>query len=172
MKKHLLTILLQLCFFAATAQVIDDAKVGIGLTLINTEYLVPTFEGELTKKWHRILSNSVALGIGYFNKDRFKNSSVHRISSTQLDLNIFLSPFGNEGTYNLKLGSGLSLMYVHDYGFFSGNVKRLLLGHNIILENEFTIRKKYLAGLKLMIQPYYSLYDINSSLIFKFGKRF
>ena len=169
MKKVLLTIILNLLVFASLAQTIDDVKIGLGASKLGSgDIIVGKSEGEITSKWHRIFSTSAAFGIGYANKKIF-DKTYHRTLLTHLDGNVFISPFGNDRTYNLKLGTGFTLMYVADsYPIVNLYEKRFSLGYSLILENELLIRKEYLLGLKYMIQPYASG-DINQTLLIKLG---
>jgi hypothetical protein len=90
---------------------------------------------------------------------------------------VFLSPFGNHHRYNLKLGTGLSLMYVADGNLtgdqgFQGRRRdqRASLGYSMIVEQEIAVGKRGLFGLKTMIQPYLNG-DIATSVMLKVGRK-
>ncbi len=165
----------------AVAQTADrstvDVKLGLGASFLGSgDVYVGKLEGELTKKWNRFLSNSVSLNLGYGN-DKWYYGRGQRTFTTHLDGNVFLSPFGNHRGYNLKLGTGLSLMYVSDaypggdgwYGRPSPD-RRASLGYSMIVEQEVSIGKKGLFGLKAMIQPYLNG-DIASTVMLKVGRK-
>ncbi len=145
-------------------------------------------EGELTWKWNKIISSSVLLGMGYGdigpryyrvavdNNGNYirQERNIEPAFVMQADGNVFVSPFGNDKRYNFKIGTGLSLMYVEDtYGRFIGSSmeRRVALGGNAIVEQEVTLAKKYLLGLKTTMQPYLRG-DLNFSLLLKVGKKF
>lgn len=155
-----------------------DVKLGLGASFLGSgDVLVGKLEGELTKKWNRFLSNSVSLGLGYGNDTWYSGYSRQRTFTTHLDGNVFLSPFGNHRGYNLKLGTGLSLMYVSD-AYSGGNGwygrpspdRRASLGYSMIVEQEIAIGKKGLFGLKTMIQPYLNG-DIATTVVLKVGRK-
>lgn len=173
MRRTLIAILLGLATFVAKAQIVHDAKLGIGASFLGTDdMLIGKAEGEVTRKWNRIVSNSVALGIGY-GDSKLYNSTFHlRTFTAHLDANVFVSPFGNRGIYNFKLGAGPSLMYVTDTYSRRDNPlreNRLSLGFSMIVENEVAVTDQYLIGLKMMVQPYLNG-DIASTLLLKFGR--
>jgi hypothetical protein len=76
---------------------------------------------------------------------------------------------GNDKIYNLKIGTGASLLYVYDDTSLEDEQERLSLGMNAIVENEFSLKNGILLGLKAMMQPYLNG-DINISLMLKVGK--
>jgi hypothetical protein len=94
----------------------------------------------------------------------------------QVDGNIFYSPLGNDKLYNLKIGTGPSLLYIDGdvkdaTEYYANEPERLSLGVSMILENEFKIGKHYTVGIKGMLQPYLSG-DTNIGLMLKAGRRF
>ncbi|MBD0255681.1 MAG: hypothetical protein ICV83_08170 [Cytophagales bacterium] len=155
-----------------------DVKVGLGASFLGSgDLLVGKLEGELTKKWNRFLSNSVALNLGYGDDEWYSDYPWQRTFTTHLDGNVFLSPFGNHHRYNLKLGTGLSLMYVADsylagdQGFLGRRPdRRASLGYSLIVEQEIAVGKRGLFGLKTMIQPYLNG-DIATSVMLKVGRK-
>jgi hypothetical protein len=156
-----------------------DVKGGLGVSFLGSgDVLVGKLEGELTKKWNRFLSNSVALNFGYGDDNWYSDYPWQRTFTTHLDGNVFLSPFGNHHRYNLKLGTGLSLMYTEsiyptgDLGLLWGRRRegRASLGYSMIVEQEIAVGKRGLFGLKTMIQPYLSG-DIATSVMLKVGRK-
>lgn len=170
-------IILLLVFMAcgAKAQIVHDAKVGIGASFLGTgDMLIGKLEGEATRKWNRIVSNSVALGIGYGDSKFYDSNFSQRTFTVHVDANVLVSPFGNRGIYNFRLGTGPSLMFVSDA--LPGTPEtiqresRISLGLSMIVENEIAVSDKYLIGLKMMIQPYLNG-DIANTLLLKVGKK-
>lgn len=175
MRKKVITTSFVLAAFVTEAQIVHDAKFGIGASFLGTgDMLVGKLEGEATRAWNRIVSNSVALGVGYGDSEFYNSTFPQRTFTLHIDANVFVSPFGNRGIYNFKLGTGPSLMYVSDdyeaEGDESLEENRLSLGFSMVVENEVAISDKYLLGLKMMVQPYLNG-DIASTLLLKFGKR-
>ncbi len=187
--KHFLPVLLISVVVAlavpsrAVAQTTDpstvDVKLGLGASFLGSgDILIGKLEGDLTKKWNRFISNSVSLSLGYGNDKWYYDSySSQRTFTTHLDGNVFLSPFGNHHRYNLKLGTGLSLMYVSDaYSEgdwqFRGRPResRASLGYSMIVEQEIALGNRSLFGLKTMIQPYMNG-DIATTVMFKVGRK-
>jgi hypothetical protein len=155
-----------------------DVKLGVGASFLGSgDLLVGKLEGELTKKWNRFLSNSVALNFGYGDDNWYSDYPWQRTFTTHLDGNVFLSPFGNHHRYNLKLGTGLSLMYVADSYLvgdrgFQGRRpdRRASIGYSLIVEQEIAVGERGVFGLKTMIQPYLNG-DIATSVMLKVGRK-
>ncbi len=167
----------------ATAQTSNastiDVKLGVGASFLGSgDVFVGKLEGEVTKKWNRFLSNSVALNFGYGDDKWYSDYAWLRTFTAHLDGNVFLSPFGNHHRYNLKLGTGLSLLYVADtyptgdLGFYLGrrHDQRASLGYSMIVEQEIAVGKRGLFGLKTMVQPYLNG-DIATSVMLKVGRK-
>jgi hypothetical protein len=174
MKKKAIIVFLVLIALVAEAQIVHDAKFGLGASFLGTgDMLIGKVEGEATRKWNRIVSNSVAVGIGYGDSEIYNSTFPQRTFTVHLDANVFVSPFGNRGVYNFKLGTGPSLMYVLDTcrrRESSIREDRLSLGFSMMVENEVAISDNQMVGLKMMVQPYLNG-DIASTLLLKFGKR-
>ena len=105
----------------------------------------------------------------------------------QGNMNIFISPFRNNRMNDLRIGAGISVYnmaeaYVQayssvpedwkpvygDYFVFWEDDKRTSFGWNIIIEDTFTIKEKFLIGVKAFTQPYMNG-DINSGFMGKVG---
>ena len=180
---RLLAVLLCLSTHLTYAQWVDEVKLGVGASFLGTgDVLIAKAEVEAVRNWNRIISSSLALGLGHGDSQWYENemySTLSTLNSTaHLDGNLFVSPFGNDRPYHLKIGTGASLMYVRDqfysnvYGFSQvddGPEHRLSLGASIILEQEVRIKKRYHIGLKAMIQPYLNG-DIANTLLIKVGR--
>ena len=155
------------------AQFIDDVKLGIGREFLGTgDITLNKIEGEVTHKWNRLLSGSTALGAGYRDFQPISTLVSRRTITFQLDENIFFSPFGNDKVYNLKIGTGLSLLYVRErYQEVLASRdtnQRLRLGGAMIIDQEVLINEQVIIGLKAMIQPYLAG-DIANSLVLRIG---
>lgn len=184
MRITIIILLISFTTVTAYAQSNLDFKLGFGVSNLGTgDKLVGKLEGEITRKWNRILSNSILLGVGYgdfysrkvpqptndpdhvtFRKREFNPSFL-----THLDVNVFASPFGNDKIYNLKIGTGASIIYVYDNIDSDREEQKVSLGMNAIVENEFSLKNGFLLGLKAMMQPYLNG-DLNVSLLLKVGK--
>jgi len=106
MKKLIFVILFCLLNVFAFAQEKStlDFKLGVGRAVLGSgDYWLYRFEGELTKKWNKLISSSVAInvGIGYDNQIFLRHAN-----SFHADLNVFISPFGNQRANNFKIGTG------------------------------------------------------------------
>lgn len=139
--------------------------------------ITTTFENELNYKFNQYFSTALSVNYGRSNDGVFVTASY-----TQGNLNLFISPFKNTRTNDFRIGTGVSFYNVSDaylqsaqYGVNGELVNadyvfdvRSSFGYNIILENTYTIRNKFLIGLKLFTQPYF-IGDINSGILIKAG---
>ena len=172
-----LLLLLILCgsAWSAKAQFIDNVKLGLGGSFLGTgDITVGKVEGEVTHNWNRFFSGSTVLGVGYASGNSYSSFTTRQTLLTQLDENIFFSPFGNDNVYNFKIGTGVSLVYIrehHETEFTSepnSTEHRVSLGGAMIIEQEILIQQQLIVGLKAMIQPYLNG-DIVNSLLLKIG---
>lgn len=175
-------VLLSLLANAAFAQYIDsstvDIKVGLGPSYLKTgTILIGKAEIELTKKWNTYISQAVSVSGGYGDVqfyDKYASASQTAFT-THVDANIFLSPFGNNRYDNFKLGTGFSVMYISEkYPFqniYLPPPNRVSLGYNLIIENEVAVSRKYLIGVKAIMQSYLNK-DIATSVFLKAGRKF
>ncbi len=105
--KKVVTVLFILTIVVAEAQIVHDVRIGMGVSFLGTgDMLIGKLEGEATRKWNRILSNSVALGIGYGDSEFYDSNFPQRTFTAHLDANVFVSPFGNRGIYNFQTWDG------------------------------------------------------------------
>ena len=165
------------------AQWVDEVKLGVGTSFLGSgDVYVAKMEVEAVRNWNRIISSSLALGLGHGDSQWYDNelySTLSTLNSTaHLDGNLFVSPFGNDRPYHLRIGTGASLMYVRDQfyartlGFSKvddGPEHRFSLGTSIILEQEVRIKNRYHLGLKAMMQPYLNS-DLAHTLLIKLGR--
>ncbi|MEK6476579.1 hypothetical protein WJR50_03555 [Catalinimonas sp. 4WD22] len=184
MRKIIIILLISVTSVTAYAQSSMDFKLGFGASNLGTgDKLVGKLEGEVSRKWNRILSNSILLGVGYGDfysrmvpqptndptHVTYREREFNPSFLTHLDANVFASPFRNDKIYNLKIGTGASLIYVYDNIDSDREEHKVSLGMSAIVENEFSLKNGFLLGLKAMMQPYLNG-DINLSLMLKVGK--
>lgn len=142
-----------------------DFKIGAGLGLIN----IPAykFENELTKKWNRFLSSSISIGFAVGKGDSYMKS----LTAVDGCINGFISPLGNQKKGNFRIGFGLAFIYSYNtrviykteppfvdkpeewYGLYEERLRRF----NIIIDYERNFSKKYLIGIRIVSQPYFSI---------------
>ncbi len=134
------------------------------------------FETEFTKKWNTYISNSISLVTNYDGKPR---DGYEAATVLQGNLNLFVSPFGNDGENNFKIGLGISRMHFSETRFSSlqyiGNVftvtysmiNRSSFGAILLLEDEYRLNEKIFIGLGVATQIYHQ--DIGHSLKMKLG---
>ncbi len=115
------------------------------------------------------------------------NHWYHNASFLQGNINLFISPFRNNRKNDLRIGAGISLYniaeaYVQGYRSVHEEWqpvygeelatweydKRTSFGWNIIVEDTYTIKEKFLIGIKAFTQPYLNG-DINSGFMGKVG---
>ncbi|NPA35603.1 MAG: hypothetical protein GXO47_02025 [Chlorobi bacterium] len=111
----------------------------------------------------------------------------HYGSFLQGNINIFISPFRNNRFNDFRIGAGISVYnmseaYVQgyssvpdewrpvygDYFVTWDDDKRTSLGWNLIIEDTFIFKEKFLIGVKAFTQPYING-DINSGFMGKLG---
>ncbi len=131
------------------------------------------YENEVNYKLNNYFATSASFNFGKSDK------GVHNSSSfLQGNLNLFISPFKNSRKNDFRLGLGMSYYGVSDTKIMKENVgyssnfkefeKRNSFGTNIIIENTYTLKDRYLIGLKLFTQSYFNS-DMNSGAMLKFG---
>lgn len=179
-------ILLGICLFCALSAFSQDSKlnvqIGSGAAFLGSgDIFAGVLEGEANYKLNRFLTSSFGIhsAYGYENYEYFAYEYKRRATYVQSNLNVLLSPFGNDKTVDFKIGTGVSFNNVWDkrrdiiYGtnvfiLLSSHTYRNSLGVNMIMETTFKLNDKLLLGLKGFIQPYYNG-DINSGVLLKFG---
>lgn len=154
-----------------------DVKFGVGVSLLgNGDMTTLNFENEINFKISQYFSTSFTLNYGRSNSGIFETSSY-----VQGNLNVFISPFKNNLKNDFKVGTGFSLMNISDSYYLQQECgvgieesspyhfdKRNSSGINIIIEDTYSIKEKYLIGLKLFSQSYFNE-DVNSGILLKFG---
>jgi len=177
-------ILISLIFFAiqVTGQEKNeklDLRLGAGVSLLGSgDMLTFNYENELNLKLNQYFTSSLSLNLGRSNSGVSKTASF-----VQGNVNIFISPFKNNGRFDFRVGTGLTYYNVSDayessiqyedgvlvdidYEFDNRNS----FGFNVIIENTYLFTDKFLIGFKLFTQPYYNG-DINSGALLKLGFR-
>jgi hypothetical protein len=161
-----------------------DFKLGVGRAVLGTgDFGLYRFESELTKKWNKYVSSSLAINVGF----GYSNSvGLRQANSLHADLNVFVSPFGNQRRNNFKIGTGItgiyanvtasqgkrmvydeiSKMYVQQEVILTET--RRASGFSMIIEDEISVGTRYLLGIKIIVQPY-SNADILSGANLKLG---
>jgi len=179
MKKYIIIILFVIAtqLNAQDNQKKFDIKFGVGISLLGTgDMTTINFENELNYKISQYFSTSFTLNYGRSNSGVYETSSYF-----QGNLNIFISPFKNSRKNDFRIGTGFSIMNISDSYYFSQDSgagtgqtspynfdKRNSYGFNIIIEDTYSIKDRYLIGLKLFTQPYTNG-DINSGILLKCG---
>lgn len=154
-----------------------DFRFGVGTSFLSTGDMGTTMlENELNYFINNVLATSISIGYGRSEEGVFETASFF-----QGNFNIYLSPFKNNKRNDFRIGTGLSYINVSDaylvsVDYSNGVVvdedykfdKVNSIGMSIILENTYSIREKFLVGLKLFTQPYENG-DINSGVLLKLG---
>ncbi|MCT4665493.1 MAG: hypothetical protein N4A45_09700 [Flavobacteriales bacterium] len=155
-----------------------DYQFGAGMSFLGSgDISTILFENEVNYKINQYFSSSIGINIA----KRNGHHSVVTASFLQGNLNAFFSPFKNNNKYNFRFGGGCSLMDISyntygalklQNGIVQGQhpklINKTILGFNIIIENSYTIKEKYIIGFKLFTQPFYDG-NINSGSILKMG---
>lgn len=182
MYKPLLTLflLLYLVSFKALGQENDFRQSNISLgwgsaMLSNGDTKAITMESEFSLAWHKIYSNSLVLNYGYSNVGIYEETHfVH------LDLNFFVSPFGNEKKNIFKSGIGISFLHQNSYYQnsyeYQGNDSDLVkpiydnnhfnsLGLVMLLEDDYNISKRVIVGAKVSLYQFMRGNNIASAVV-------
>jgi hypothetical protein len=180
MKKLTLIIIAVLIWTTGNTQETEsriDFRFGVGTSLLGTgDMQTIIFENEANFKLNRYFT--LGAGLAYAKSD---DGVFEQASFIQLNTNVYISPFKNSSKNEFRVGTGLSWYSVSDVyqssaTYQNGQLidseyefdKRSSIGFNIIIENTYSIKEKYLLGLKLFTQPYQNG-DINSGIMLKFG---
>jgi hypothetical protein len=132
---------------------------------------------------NRFLTSSFGINAAYGTQNYEYDNYEHTQKATyvQSNLNLLVSPFGNNRIVDFKIGTGVSfnniwtrrqdITYVQNgFNLLSEYKYENSLGVNMIVETTFKLTDNLLLGLKGFIQPYYNS-DINSGILLKFGMR-
>lgn len=144
--------------FAQTKKSNVDLRFGVGTSLLGTgDMQTLMFENEVNVKLNRFIA--LGGGIAYAKSD---NGVFETASFTQLNTNVYFSPFKNEKRNDFRVGTGLSWYAVSDahlqFLYYTPNSdvvreeyefdNRNSFGFNVLLENTYTLSDRYLIGLK------------------------
>jgi len=165
------------CFFTVMGQTLSnqcDLRVGIGASNLGTGDL-PTmnYENEFNYKLNQYFTSAASINLGRSSFERSQTASF-----TQLNANIFLSPFKNNRRFDFRLGTGITFYNIsnaYNAAVYANNQdysieKYNAFGFNMIIENTFSLKERLLMGFKLFAQPYTNG-DINTGLMLKTGLR-
>ncbi len=180
-KKLLVLLVFCAVFFSANAQSEMrrfDIKIGMGAGQDRlNDVLVFNLENELTYKINTYFSASVFVNFGrggVLKPDHFALGDSN-VSSVLGGLNILISPFKNNKVNNFKVGAGIGWFrstetYVqYDFKNYEYNfVVDKGVGLNIIIEDEYRIKDRYLIGLKFYLNGDEYIADALGALL-RFG---
>lgn len=157
-----------------------DVRFGVGRTILGTgDWRTITLENELNYSINSYFTTALSANYGRSNRGIYGTASY-----IQGSLNIFLSPFKNTKRNDFRIGTGVSLLNVSNVRVLSsrsnakgeeidieyGFSERSSFGYNIVLEDTYTVKSKYLLGLKVFTQSFFSG-DINSGVLLKIGAK-
>ncbi len=176
LKKSHLGLAFIFLFFSSSLIAQFDFRAGVGRTILGTgDMWTNVVDGELNFTVNNYLAVGTSLAVGRSNTGVFINSSF-----TQGNINMFISPFGNDRISDFRVGGGFTVYDVSDtkvtqYGMIDGIEfvdigfeRRNAVGYSIIIENTIKMYERYLLGVKLFTQPYQNG-DINSGIMLKLG---
>jgi hypothetical protein len=180
MKKYLIIILL-----IGTTQIVAQKRIGkmdwrfgTGISLLGTgDMRTINFENEINYKYNQYFANSISLNCGRSIFGLYESSFF-----IQGNLNIYISPFGNDNKNDLRFGTGLSYYNISDnyeqIPVYDNNGQlihadhefsnRNAIGFNIIVESSHMITERFMMGLKFFVQPYLNG-DINTGILLRLG---
>lgn len=154
-----------------------DFRLGVGTSLLGSGDMVTVmFENQLNYKVSRYFATSASAVYGKSDNGVFETASF-----VQGNVNVYVSPLRNNRKNDFRVGTGLSYYtisdaYLESAEYTAGKLvdadysfdKRSSFGVNVVLENTYSISKKFLVGLKLFNQQYKNG-DINSGGLIKAG---
>jgi hypothetical protein len=156
-----------------------DFRFGYGTSLLGTgDYRMSVFENELNYHHNNFLAGSISLNYG---RGGFE---VYRISSfIQGNINVHITPFGMKKRNEFRIGTGLSYIDIKESDitenvYEQGKIirteynfnKEHSYGANLILEDAYTFKNRFLIGAKIFLQPYLNG-NINSGMMLKLGMK-
>lgn len=174
----LMFLLFSIPLFAQDETKNFDVRFGVGPTILGTgDMRTITLENELNFSINPYFTTALSANFGRSNRGVYGTASY-----IQGNLNIFLSPFKNTRRNDFRVGTGVSFNNVSDVRVLSsrsnsqgevteieyGFDERSSYGYNIILEDTYTVKSKYLLGFKVFTQSFFSG-DINSGVLLKIG---
>lgn len=176
MKKIFLAITLCLSLSAYSQQQPLDIQFGLGAAFFGSgDIITGTIEGEINYKLNNFFTSNFGANSAFgYRSYEYQETTTY----AQANVNILVSPFGNDKPVDFKFGTGLSFNNVWERRIWSSStvqpfdyrdIYRNSLGVNMIVETTFKLKNDFLFGIKGFIQPYYNS-DINSGILFKVGK--
>lgn len=135
-----------------------DSRFGLGLFNMKTDNaFILMSEYELNFKFTDYLAFGPSAVLGYHNK----TSHVDLPNFYQLNLNAFVSPFGNNSKNEFRIGAGVNGYMIDEWSNYE---TRRAIGLNFILEDRYMIKERFFVGIK----PYFNG-NLNSGVVLKFG---
>ena len=154
-----------------------DIRFGAGFTSLGTDDMgMDSEEIEINSTVNKHWAGSLSIAFG---RNRPKETSIGKY--VQGNFSIFFSPFDNEGTWDGRIGFGLTywdLNYTfYSYSWVTGQPQEKqahpgssnALGYNIIVENSWMVTNRVLLGFKVYLQQYFDDHNHLGLLMFKFG---
>lgn len=161
-KKAILLFLLSLIFFATNAQTKDkkvDIRLGAGMTYIDKNSSIPTFEVETNRKLTPYFAVGASIAFGRDAADKFNMTSFEKVQ-----LNLFVSPFKNNRRNDFRIGAGIGYFDIAGYQAIGMlfdpketkhySYKNSSFGFNFSAENSYMLTDRFFIGIKAFVEPY------------------
>jgi len=174
--KYLLLIVLFSVFIQAQEKFSGfDLRLGAGITSLGTDDMrlgSEEIEGNYTFDKYWASSLSIAFG---------NNRPNQKLTGSYIqgNVNIFLSPFDNEGNWDGRIGLGLTYWDLNytSYSYTNGILtnkqanpgRSSTFGYNIIVENSWLLTDRIFLGFKVYLQSYSDNNHHLGLLMFKAG---
>ncbi|MCF6365862.1 MAG: hypothetical protein L3J35_06620 [Bacteroidales bacterium] len=142
----ILLILSTIQIFSQTKRKKFNFQIGGGPSIHNFYYNQITFETELNYYINKYFTTSFSFN--YTKGDVFE---IVYYEYFQPNLTLFISPFKNNRKNDFRLGYGISELFFIN---LTNDKKIHKTGHNIVIEDNYKIKNKYIIGLKLFGQTY------------------
>lgn len=151
-----------------------DAKFGTGFGFMGSgDMRSLSFENELNYKINRYFTAAVSIGFGKSEIGAYEHTDYLMGS-----INLFVSPFSNSKSNNLKIGGGASFfnqtnIYLKSWSSLEGSTfdfyRHKTNGFNVIIEDEQCIGSNLLIGVKLFLTGGVAQGGIIFGSMLKFG---
>lgn len=177
-KKTILLFLLSLVFFGTNAQTKDkrvDIRLGAGMTYIDKNSSISTFEVETNRKLSSYFAVGASLAFGRDAADKFNMTSFEKVQ-----LNLFVSPFKNNRRNDFRIGAGIGYFDIAGYQATGmqfdaeatkhHSYKNSSFGFNFSVENSYMLTNRFFIGIKAFAEPYLKeTINTNYGAILKLG---
>ena len=154
-----------------------DFRTGTGISFLGSgDYMCFNLENELNYKINNYFSTSVSLDMG-------KNFTGSYSSAMFIEgsLNLFISPFKNNGLNDFRVGSGISVFNISDtylsssyyflgqyYNDYEFRNETTFGGALFIIEDSFRLNNKFSLGIKAFMKAFFNG-DMHHGAVLKFG---